>query len=446
MVIINDATKKRLESIWDNFNITDKKMYDIKGDTYDEIDKSRLRFIEEIKEIFKLFLEGNTNIYEFKTNLDSYNKRNNYWGFTAAKGQMFFNLITRSSEGEIEFFAEMLQKLITEPINIDDACSKMEELFNYVSKHQALATDKRKTAIPKSAAYFLSYFWQIYNPKGWPIMYTSIIKSFDMLGIWQEQEAAQDNYRGFYNLNESIKIYLQEYTGKSITNWEIEHALWNFSGTTTVSPTELKSKKEKEIAITVKVSEVNPGFELREYIIPRVFNLVELGVSSDKSSSLKGSQFEKKVCEVFKLLDFEVKELGQGTGREPDAIIKFREEHVAFIVDAKAYTAGYTLGTDDRAIKEYINFYSPKLRQEGFTKLGFIIVSNSFKSDLNELANIITWTTDVKRFIPLTTEALLYLLAYKTKDKLTLSQIIEALVSIPSLIKTENIIEKFGDY
>ena len=145
MVMINEVTKKRLEEIWDNFNSTDKKVYDIKGNAYDDIDKSRLSSIEEIKEIFKLFLEGNTNIYEFKTNLDSYNKRNNYWGFTAAKGQMFFNLITRSSESEIESFSKMLQRLIKEPADIEDACSKMEELFNYVSKYQARATDKRKS-------------------------------------------------------------------------------------------------------------------------------------------------------------------------------------------------------------------------------------------------------------------------------------------------------------
>ena len=446
MQTLNESTKQSIKAIWDKYIKTDKKVYDTKDNAYEDIDKSRLASIEDIKKIFKQFVENNINVYEFKTNLDSYNKRNNYWGFTAAKGQMFFNLVTKSSEKDIETFAQILQRLIKEPSNVDDACSKLKELFDYVSKCQALAIDKRKTAIPKSASYFLSYFWQIQNPTAWPIMYTSIIKTFEKLGIWKEQETAQDNYRQFFDLNELIKNYLQDYSRNPVSNWEIEHALWNFAGTTIVNSKPLKIREEKGLGMKSEIKALDPGFELRDYIIPRVYDLIELGISSDKTSSSKGSQFEKKVCEVFKQLDFEVKELGQGTGREPDAIIKFREEHVAFIVDAKAYSAGYTLGTGDRAIKEYINYYSPKLRQEGFTKLGFIIVSNSFRSDLSELVNSITWSTDVKRFIPLTTEALLYLLAYKTKERLTLSQIIEALISFTSTVTTENIIEKFGDY
>ncbi len=152
------------------------------------------------------------------------------------------------------------------------------------------------------------------------------------------------------------------------------------------------------------------------------------------------------VGEVFKFIGFEVESLGQGTGRNPDALLKFREEHIAFIVDAKAYGEGYSLGRDDRAIREYIDKYCPRLKKEGFTKIGFIIVSNSFKSDLNEFANDITWNTDIKRFILLTTNALLYLLAYKTKDdKITLPIIIENLTALNGIIEAHQIIEKFDD-
>jgi len=133
-------------------------------------------------------------------------------------------------------------------------------------------------------------------------------------------------------------------------------------------------------------------------------------------------------------------------GREPDAIIKHPGEHIAFLVDAKAYSNGYTLGTDDRAIREYINYHCPKLKQGGVTKIGFIIVSNSFKSDLKELVNDITWTTDIKRFLLLSTKALLYLVAYKTKDKIPVTQIVEKLIAFDKIITKEMIIEKFEDY
>lgn len=102
------------------------------------------------------------------------------------------------------------------------------------------------------------------------------------------------------------------------------------------------------------------------------------------------------VAEIFKFLDFHVELLGQGKGRNPDAILKFREENTAFIVDAKAYGNGYTLGLDDRAIKEYINYHCPKLQREGYKKIGFIIVSNSFRSGFDSFINDVTWNTGIK--------------------------------------------------
>lgn len=95
---------------------------------------------------------------------------------------------------------------------------------------------------------------------------------------------------------------------------------------------------------------------MSDYLIPKVSRLVELGNKTEKYASAKGSEYEKLVAEIFKQLDFEVEILGQGSGRNPDAIIKLREENTAFLVDAKAYSNGYSLGIDDRAIKEYINF------------------------------------------------------------------------------------------
>lgn len=432
-----------------------KVVIDTKGVPYNNIDRSRVEAIKDIRKIINSFLTDETNLYEFKTNLDSYNKRNNYWGFTAAKGQMFFNLIARSSADNISALKDILKAVITEPASLPDALAKMKILFEYAQGFQRKADDRRRVANPMSSAYFSSYFWQIHDHLKWPIMYSSLIISFQQLGIWEDQPTSFENYQKFYGLNEEIKKFLQNYTKQDITNWDLEHAFWNFSGTTSVNSKQPKPKSQKAVETgpveitSVEIPEnkiLDPGFELHDYIIPRVAKLVELGASVDKSSAVKGSEYERMVGEAFKYLDFDVEILGQGTGREPDAILKFPEEHIAFIVDAKAYATGYTLGRDDRAIREYINHYCPRLKQAGFNKIGFIIVSNSFKSDLKELINEITWLTEVKRFLLLTTEALLYLLAYKVKDKLSLSQIIEALITFDTTITKEKIIEEFGDY
>ncbi|MBU1371031.1 MAG: restriction endonuclease, partial [Bacteroidetes bacterium] len=339
---------------------------------------------------------------------------------------------------------ELLKNCIAKPNNLEEALSKIESLENYCLAIFTKAKDKRKVPNPGSVGYFLSYFWQIQDHLAWPILYTSLINAYSELEIWEEKATQKESYEFFFQLNEEIKKVLEDHSKKETTNWDAEHAFWNFKG----NPNKPEPKKKEPKIVDVEeetVISINASFELSDYLIPKVAKLIELGSQTDKSASSKGSDYEKLVAEIFKQLDFEVEILGQGSGRNPDAILRLREENTAFIVDAKAYTNGYSLGVDDRAIKEYINHYCPKLQKEGYKKIGFIIVSNSFKSNFDSFINEITWNTDIKRFILLTSEALLYLLAYKTKDRLGLSTIIESIIGFGNPVEAQNIIEEFDD-
>lgn len=436
--------KKKIESIWDSYINSDQRVLDKKGNELPNINESRKEAIIQLKEFIKSFSDGESDIYEFKTNVDSFNKRNNLWGFTAIKGQMFFNQLVKSSEENIDKLSKLIKATIRKPSDLKDALSKIDQLEKYCLSFFTKAKDKRKVPNPSSVGYFLSYFWQIHDYQSWPIMYTSLINAFQELGIWEEKPTQREAYEFFFNLNEEIKSILKTHAKRDISNWDAEHAFWKFKG----SPNKPDAKTEERIASTEQEEtklRITASFELSDYLIPKVSGLVELGNETEKSVSAKGNQYEKMVAEIFKQLDFEVEILGQGSGRNPDAIIKFREDNTAFLVDAKAYSNGYSLGIDDRAIKEYINFYCPKLQREGYKKIGFIIVSNSFKSNFDSFINEITWNTDIKRFILLTSEALLYLLAYKTKDRLSLSTIIESIIGFGNPITAQNIIEEFDD-
>ena len=444
-IMISEKTQKQITDIWDNYLKANKIVIDSKGNAYENIDDSRLKAIQEIKVIVNTFLSGKSNVYEFKTTLDSYNKRNNLWGFTATKGQMFFNQLTKTNDQNIEKVTSLLKEVIKEPINLKDALNKLDALEKFADNIFSQAKDKRKAPNPGSVGYFLSYFWQIHNHQKWPIIYTSILNAYTDLGIWISQKSQKEYYEYFYNLNEDIKSIIKKYTKKDITNWDAEHAFWNYSGKPIVV---FKKVKEENFTMSPNIVEeikIKANFDISDYLIPKVAKLIELGNEPEKSASAKGSQYERLVSEIFKQLDFDVEVHGQGSGRNPDAIIKFREENTAFIVDAKAYSNGYILGTDDRAIKEYINNHSPKLIKDGYKKIGFIIVSNSFKPNFDSFINEITWTTDIKRFVLLTSEALLYLLAYKTKDKLKLASIIESIVSFSNPVTAQNVIEEFDD-
>ena len=109
------------------------------------------------------------------------------------------------------------------------------------------------------------------------------------------------------------------------------------------------------------------SFELYDYIPPIISDLIEAGKEKNKTSSKKGVYYEKKVALAFEMLDFNVEGFGQGTGREPDAIVTYRKENIAFIIDAKVRPNGYSIGTDDRKIKEYISNHLNNLMKEGYS-------------------------------------------------------------------------------
>lgn len=449
--MIPQNIQSQITSIWDKYIADNKKVVDTKGNDLQDIDSKRLEAIETLKIIVQDFITGAIDIAEFKTDIDSFNKQNNLWGFTSIKGQMFFNLLLKTSDTDeqTQKLTKLLKQCVAEPKDLPDALNKIEALDKYVSSIFNKAPDKRKAPNPGSVCYFLSYFWQISNNKVWSVMYSSMIVSFAEIGLWQVPKSHRDSYETFFNLNEEIKKILSKHTGREISNWEAEHSFWNFRKVTAYPKKEGKTKEQKPIE-TSKETPISAlteaSFDIYDYIPRVIANLIDLGNETETSGSAKGSKYEKTVCEVFKQLGFAVQSLGQGTGREPDLIAIHKEENVAFIVDAKAYANGYMMGaSDERAIREYINHYCPKLKKDGIQRIGFVIVSNAFKSNFDEYINDITWKTDIKRFVLLSSDALLHLLAYRIKDQKTLSEVVDTIISLGTSISAQDIIQQFDD-
>lgn len=160
---------QQIHTIWDNYIKNNRTVLDTKGNELINIDDARRTAIVELKKFIEDFQNGSANIYEFKTNVDSYNKRNNLWGFTATKGQMFFNQLVKNNESNIEGLTTLLKQSITIPKTLDEALAKIGTLEKYCQAIYNKAKDKRKVPNPGSVSYFLSYFWQIQDEEKWPI-------------------------------------------------------------------------------------------------------------------------------------------------------------------------------------------------------------------------------------------------------------------------------------
>lgn len=96
--------------------------------------------------------------------------------------------------------------------------------------------------------------------------------------------------------------------------------------------------------------------------------------------------FERRCADAFRAIGFEVTNLGQGKGRSADYLAISRSDGYAVIVDAKAYTDGYYLKTEDRKFKEYVERHTEEMQRLGIKRCYLCIISSSFRSqDITKL-------------------------------------------------------------
>jgi hypothetical protein len=101
--------------------------------------------------------------------------------------------------------------------------------------------------------------------------------------------------------------------------------------------------------------------------------------------------FERRTSDAFRCLGFEMRPLGQGTGRNPDSIALATKERFAILIDAKVRVNGYALGTEDRKFLEYALTHGKELQRQGFEKVYLVVVGSSFReSDLKKLTEYLS--------------------------------------------------------
>lgn len=130
----------------------------------------------------------------------------------------------------------------------------------------------------------------------------------------------------------------------------------------------------------VEEVEAAPRLELK-YVGPRLAELVaisRLDPEVAKKYRNLDAEFEERVWEVFRLLGFEVEELGHRRPGErvPDGIARHGNFSVVF--DCKATSGAYKLSaSDERAAKEYVRRYKKR-----YVSLAFLLIAPDFSGDV----------------------------------------------------------------
>ncbi len=458
--------RSQILEVWNAHVSTVKTEKDFEVQSGNNIDDSRVYAIEVVKIIIHNFMKGDFDVNDFRTALDSYNKHNNLWGFTAKLGQMYFNQMIKYNETSLDKLAEALKELITEPKNLREALSKIETLEKMTIAIYTKSKDKHNAPYPGAVGFFLSYFWQISNYKKWPILYPNLINSFKELNVWEDQKTQKATYEAYLSVYNQVKGIIEEIAGREVSYWEVEHALWNFkfkpealSYVAELIPSPkagpIKALAKEAITVLSANAETPQDAELeerrqeqndnamaskdlinyQEYLMPRLSRLLNNGYVQDDIEN----SFSALVLEAFSQLDFQVEVLDQNKEKNAYAVLKFREENIAIILDAHPSSADFQKENDRRIVKEYISDNLKALNKEGYKKVTYILVSNHFTDLYNSFVSYINWNTDIKKTILVSTEAILYILAYKLKKKQGLYPILDRFGSFSSHIHMGNV-------
>ncbi len=377
----------------------------------DELDNTRFEQLPELKTIIENFLEKKVDLTSFKTTLDSALKRNRgVWGFSGFSGQMFFNMLFNSAE-DTDKLTQLLITTIKIPKDVDEAKEKIRLLEEFVLEIQEIVEVRSKAPNTGHIPFFLSFLWQIQDIETFPAYYKKSIVKLDELGVLENlwEKEIDECYEQFYHVTFEYKSYIESKQKTNLTLYDIEHMFYHYG--------EENEERAKEI-IPKEKGRLESSYEL-EFVGLYFGNLEQLSRSEDRKDV---KIFEKKIGKLFEIMGFEVIYLGQGAGREPDGVAFAVRERYCVIFDAKCRSNFYSIGTDYRAITEYIKNKKYKYGMQ-YEKFYFVLVSSEFKENENKKIKLVKRDSAVHSVIMITAANLLKLLNQKFKLNFNLDYI-----------------------
>lgn len=375
-----------------------------------KLDERRVCLIEgDLKQLLAAYLNGNVVLAEFKSKVDGLNKRNELWGFKGIKGQMFFNMVVNVADDADECDQE-LKAALAVPANEQIASSRIKTFASYAKRlgEQWVEAGNTRHGAPRlgSVPFFLSYFWQIAERDTWPVYYTTSVQAMTDLNLWQPTGDLAEDYLAFKHIHDELVVLFSEKSSQPFDLYKVEHVFWPQGG----NPYEAAKGRVKPDTPVVVSPKVSPetvaaikGRLPESYVPPIVAILPQLARHDEalievakRSGTTVERAFEKYIDAAFTVLGYETKLLGQGKGRVPDGLALALDDSYAILWDAKVRTNGYSMGTDDRAIREYITTQSRELkRRRSLRNIYYLVISSGFADDYDDTIRSIKMDTDV---------------------------------------------------
>ena len=197
---------------------------------YRQKDQMRASVIDsELMPLLREYLKGAGRLADFKSDVDSINKRNHLWGFKGPKGQMFFNMMVKVAKDEAECDRE-IKAAIRMPHNDRMASTQIDNLFRYGTKIAQQHTDSggSLSGRPKlgSIPFFLSYFWQIQDRAVWPVYYTNSVNKMIDFDLWHPTGDLAADYGSYKSVQEELADAFSKGSGLTFGLYDVERVFW----------------------------------------------------------------------------------------------------------------------------------------------------------------------------------------------------------------------------
>lgn len=371
---------------------------------YEERDRERDEVMENrLVPLLNEFLSGEISLDEYKPRNDGLNKEHAYWGFDGFNGQMHFNQIYNASPDTTEL-ADHLRDVLTVPDSRKDA-------RNRIDQHAELAHRLRENSLDaeprfKPSMFFLSYFWHIQAPEDYPIFYVTTERYLESQELFVQDGDYGEDYVEFIQVMDDLREIGADVSGESLAYRDVSNAIYWHEKLREEWRGEEPDESEED-------TRQYPEIVDDAFLPPVIGDLSGVAGRSESAEhryedadSNLAILFEEKLHHAFRMLGYDVEELGQGSGREPDGVAEAVRNDYAVIYDAKVRPDGYDINTDDRAIREYIQTHGRRLRDQGMQNIYFAIVSSTFSDPDQSTLRDIRANTDVDNIVLLSAELL----------------------------------------
>jgi hypothetical protein len=252
------------------------------------------------------------------------------------------------------------------------------------------------------------------------------------LNLWQPTGDLAADYITFKRINEQLAEIFTRESDKTFGLYDVEHVFWLKGNSPYESDKSLNKDKSgtpttnKEIGGDAPdiTSELSTPLRLPDsYVPPIVAILSEMARNEPKlreAAKMSGTSleraFEKSIDAAFTILGYETKLLGQGKGRVPDGLAVSVDDAYAILWDAKMRGDSYSMGTDDRAIREYVMTQSRDLkRRRSLRNIYYFIISSEFADDYDDAIRTLKMETDVNEVCLVEADALVAMVDAKLR-------------------------------